>query len=101
MPSDDVTLDATFTVNADTLFKPLHGEGVLLDLSSGTYFGLDPTATRLWQLLQEHRSVRRAYEILLAEYDVSPGCLQNDLLAFVREVARRKLAAVTPTPLPR
>jgi hypothetical protein len=95
-----LTLDATFVASPDALFKPLDGEGVLLDLANGIYFGLDATGTRLWQLLQEHRSLRRAYDAMLAEYEVPPDRLREDLLAFVGDLARRSLASVTHPPPP-
>jgi Coenzyme PQQ synthesis protein D (PqqD) len=90
------TLDATVTISPEAVFKELSGEGVLLDLASGIYFGLDETSTRLWQLLQEHGSVRRVYEAMLLEFDVSRDRLEQDILAFVLDLTRRNLASLNP-----
>jgi hypothetical protein len=89
------TLDATVTISPDAVFKELSGEGVLLDLASGMYFGLDETSTRLWQLLKEHGSLRRVYDAMLLEFDVSPDRLRDDLLAFTLDLTRRNLASLS------
>ncbi len=49
----DVTLDSSIRVSDDVLFEDLHGEGVLLNLKTGVYLGLDPVGTRAWQLLEK------------------------------------------------
>ena len=96
MTETAITLDATVTLTPDVVFKELRGESVLLDLASGTYFGLDETSTRLWQLLTSHGSLRRAFDGMLAEFDVEPDRLQGDLIDFVAELSRRRLVSVNP-----
>jgi hypothetical protein len=101
MVESALTLDATVTVSPDAVFKELSGEGVLLDLASGLYFGLDETSTRLWQLLQEHGSVRGVYDAMLLEFDVPPERLHADILAFVLDLTRRNLVSLGPATSPR
>ena len=38
----------------EVAFRELNGEGVLLDLVSGTYFGLNEVGARLWTLLSQN-----------------------------------------------
>jgi hypothetical protein len=100
VPDTPITLEATVTVTPEVVFKELRGEAVLLDLASGIYFGLDETSTRLWQLLTSHGSLRAAFDAMLEEFDVEPDRLREDLVAFVAELARRRLVSVsTPTHL--
>jgi hypothetical protein len=89
-----ISLDARVRVPEDVLYRELASETVLLDARSGTYFGLDPTGTRMWSLLAEHGRIRPAYEILLKEYDVSEADLQRDLLDLVDKLASHGLLQV-------
>lgn len=98
MPANSPSLADTITVNADVVFKELSGEGVLLDLASGMYFGLDETSTRLWQLINERGSLQRVFDDMLAEFDVEPDRLQQDLLNFVEELTRRNLVSLASAP---
>jgi hypothetical protein len=63
----------------DVLSQEVDGETVLLDLDGESYFGLDKTGTRIWQLLDEHETVSAVYEQLLSEFDVDEDTLRKDL----------------------
>jgi hypothetical protein len=89
-----ITLDTTVNVAREVVFKELRGESVLLDLSSGMYFGLDETSTRLWQMLSAHGSLRRTFDEMLSEFDVEADQLERDLVAFVGSLVRCKLVRV-------
>ena len=75
------------TISREVLFQELDGEAVLLDLASESYFGLDDVGTRIWQLLQEHGSLRKVFDIMLEEFDVQPERLEQDLLKHIGELA--------------
>ena len=47
-------LHERFVVNPSVVFREMDGEGVLLNLDSGVYFGLDAVGMRIWTLLLEH-----------------------------------------------
>lgn len=101
MPANSPAMTDTVTIKADVVFKELAGEGVLLDLASGMYFGLDETSTRLWRLISEGGSLSRVFDGMLAEYDVEPDRLREDILAFVAELSRRDLVSLaTPSTEP-
>jgi hypothetical protein len=70
----------------DVMFRILGGEAVLLNLASGTYFGLDEVGTRMWQLMSEHRSTDKVIEAMLEEYEVEESVLQSDLDKLVKDL---------------
>lgn len=86
--------DRRVTLSQNALFQDIAGDGVILDLASASYFGLDGVGVRFWKLLQEDASVRRAYDALLAEYDVEPSRLEKDLEALVAQLAEAGLVTV-------
>jgi hypothetical protein len=74
--------DRTLQVSDDVVFRELDGEAVILNLSSGTYFGLDRIGTRAWRLIEAHGSLDRVVQQLVEEYDVSADTLRADLSAL-------------------
>jgi hypothetical protein len=66
-------------------------ETVILDLVSGTYFGLNPVGTRIWQLLAEGRTLEQVGDAILAEYEVSRDAMESDLAQLLQELRNRKL----------
>jgi len=73
----------TFVAAPEQLSARLSGESVVLGVGSGTYFGLDDVAARVWDLLQEPTSGDRIRDVVVAEYDVEAPACERDLLAFL------------------
>lgn len=78
----------------DVVYRELEGEMVLLNLRTGVYFGLDAVGTRIWQLLQEPRTVAQISERLADEYEVAPALCEQDVRTFL--TALRDNALVEP-----
>jgi len=66
-------------IAADVVFRDLAGEAVILNLATGTYFGLDAVGTRIWQLIAEDWSREQVIAAMLAEYGVEEARLRRDL----------------------
>jgi Coenzyme PQQ synthesis protein D (PqqD) len=75
----------------DVVFRDLAGESLLLNLSTGTYFGLDAVGTRLWHLLKEQGSAAAAIATLQSEYDVDERRLRQDVEALISRLLAKEL----------
>ena len=67
------------------LSTELHDEGVLLNLETGEYFGLDEVGMEMWKVLRA---------ALLEQYDVAEDVLAKDLDELIAKLAERKLLLV-------
>ena len=83
------------SVPPDVLVSEIGGESVFLNLSGGSYFGLDEVGTRMWDALTHTDSLQAAYEILLGECDVDPEPLKNDLQDLVERLVKHGLLQIT------
>jgi hypothetical protein len=90
-----VSLTKRVVVPPDVLINVIDGESVLLNLKSECYFGLDDVGTRMWQVLTDSASIGTAYETLLAEYEVEPEKLRQDLDALIEELVGHGLVETT------
>ncbi len=78
------------------LVRFLDQESVLLNLETEKYFGLDETGTRMWQLVTTAPNINAAYQELLAEYDVHPELLRENLTELVGHLVEHGLLQVSP-----
>lgn len=69
----------------------LAGEAAILDLKSGVYYGLDAVGARIWELIQQPKSVSEVHAALLEEYEVESARLETDLLKILQDLADNKL----------
>ena len=75
----------------NVVFRDLDGEAVLLDLSSGTYFGLNEVGTRVWQLLAYGRDEGQIVAALAAEYDADAAVIAGDVARLLGDLRSRRL----------
>jgi hypothetical protein len=91
-----VTLKDRVSAPAHVLVRFLDRESVLLNLETERYFGLDETGTRMWQLLTASPDVDAAYQGLLAEFDVEPELLRENLTDLLGRLVENGLLHVLP-----
>lgn len=84
-------LSEKMRVPEDVLAKVVGDETVMLDLANGTYFGLDPVGTRVWELLGDGKTLAEVCAIMMNEFDVSRQVLENDVLRLAEDLASRGL----------
>lgn len=77
---------------AHVVTEVLDGEAVLLNLESGRYYTLNPTGTRMWQLLCEMHEPQKVLTALVGEYPVEPGTLSQHLDELVAALVEAGLA---------
>lgn len=66
-------------------------ETVVLNLQTGQYHGLNPTAGRMLEALQAAPTVGAAVPALAQQYGVAPEQIERDLLALVGGLLERGL----------
>jgi hypothetical protein len=86
-----VSFSERIKVAPEVLFRVVGEEGVLVNLTTERYLGLDPVGTRMWNVLGRASSVQAAYDELLQEYDVEPERLRADLEEFIDQLLGQNL----------
>ena len=94
-----VSMDSTVVATKDQVSSDLKGEVAILDLKGGVYYGLDAVGARIWNLVQEPRTVDEIHAALLQEYEVEPKLLERDVLALLQRLADEGLVEVKDAPL--
>jgi hypothetical protein len=93
-----ISLGSSIVAARNQVSSDLGGEVAILDLQGGTYYGLDSVGARIWNLLQQPRTVEEVRDVLLSEYEVDPDRCEHDLLALLRRLADEKLVEVRNGP---
>jgi hypothetical protein len=81
-----LTLDTPLHIPARVAFSSVEQEAVLLNKQTNQYYMLDEVGARFWSLLQDGQSPRECHQALLAEYEVDPIQLEQDLLELVNDL---------------
>jgi Coenzyme PQQ synthesis protein D (PqqD) len=89
-----MNLDTRFTIRQSVLSRLVGDETVILELESGSYFGLDPIGARVWALIGTGTTLGDLCEVMIADYEVDRAQLERDLEALVTDLAHNRLITV-------
>jgi hypothetical protein len=95
MESNVFSLESRVEKNRDVLFRNLSGEAILLNLTTGHYFGLDPVGTRIWELIESKERLGDVLAAVLEEFQVDEDTARSDLLGLVNELNAKGLVEVS------
>jgi|SRR5579862_4093720 len=89
-----LSINSIVSVAPEQLSCALGDESAILNLKNTVYYGLDPVATRIWNLIQQPISVRELKGRLMDEYDVDADQCESDLLSLLETLLNEGLILV-------
>jgi Coenzyme PQQ synthesis protein D (PqqD) len=89
-----LTNDTRISVAKEQVSTELGGEAVILNLKTGVYYGLDQVGARIWNLIQERKTLGQLMATLLAEYEVEPAQLEADVRALLDKLFESDLIEI-------
>lgn len=72
-------------------FTQIDDEIVMLNLENNEYYGLNKTATKIWNLLKEPITIGNIVENLLHEYEIDKETCEVEVKNFLMELLEKKL----------
>ena len=81
------------TASNKVLSRVFDGDAVLLDLGSGSYFGLNEVGSCIWQALERGATVAELLAAVLAGFEVDEETARRDLSALLEDLSARGLIA--------
>lgn len=87
----EALLEAKVVVPQSVVFRSFPTETVVLNLQTGKYHGLNPTAGKMLQALTEADSVRAAAAAVAAEYDAPVETVEADVCDLCQNLLDRGL----------
>ncbi len=83
--------DALLQKRADIISSHIDDEVVMMSIESGEYYGLNPVASRIWEILETPYSFQQLIDILLKEFDVDREKCEKDVQTFLNQMIKKKL----------
>lgn len=85
------TLEARWRISDQAIANAVADETVILHLGNGTYYGLDSIGARMWEAIKAGEPPVAICEAVLAQYDVDPQQLADDLRALLADLVSNSL----------
>ncbi len=82
----------------DQVSCPLGEESAILNVRNTVYYGLNPVGARVWNMLQQPKTVEELRDTLVGEYDVELENCERDLLDLLEKLRAEGLIHVRNAP---
>jgi hypothetical protein len=93
-PGEPPPSTARVRVPGEVVYRSFPAETVLLNLTTGTYHGLNPTAGRMLDALERSTNIAAAAAAIAAEYGQLPALVERDMRELCAALAARGLVEV-------
>ena len=93
--SDQELLGVRARLPQHVVHRSFVAETVVLNLRTGKYHGLNPTAGKMLEALEQAPTIGDAVPLLAEEYDLDQERIRSDLLALARGLLERGLIVAT------
>jgi hypothetical protein len=77
--------------NSDLVSAKIDDEIVLMSVKSGKYFGLNRSASRIWEHLEEPLELEELYSVLMREYKVNFETCRSDTDIFLKQLHEKSI----------
>ena len=82
----EISKQTALRQNPNICSREFDGETVMMDEKLENYFGLDEIGTRIWQLLEQKRTIEQLCQQLVREYNVDFDQCHADIEPFLRQL---------------
>lgn len=81
----------SYTQNSDIIGSPVDDEMVMMDIDKGSYFGLNSMGSKIWELVEEPKSIPDLVNLLTDEYDISKKECEKQVSEFISALVEANL----------
>ena len=90
------TSSATFQFSDEAIAQEVGGELIVLDMATERYLAVDRVGRQIWGLLGEGRTITAVVDEVTTIYGVDRARVEQDVAAFVAQLAELGLGTVSP-----
>ncbi|MDW7755892.1 MAG: PqqD family peptide modification chaperone [Brevefilum sp.] len=89
-----IQLESVITKNENIFSGQIDDELVMVSIDSGSYYVLNSTALRIWELLESPLSISEICDKLIKEYEIDPQACRTEVVKFVKLLEEKQIITV-------
>lgn len=89
-----LSLNTALRIPANVSFSVVGEDAFILNTYTNKYYALEEVGARLWELINEGKSLKDAHQIILSEYEVDSAQLEQDILELINHLVENALVEI-------
>ena len=95
MAMNEITLQSLVTRNDEIVAGKVEDKLAAMSIETGKYYMLNTTGGRIWELLEEPRTVAELCASLTAEFKITPEVCHKEVVDFLTRLALREMVVIS------
>ena len=88
---NSLSLQSVISRNPLLVSSEIDDERIMMNTTTGEYYGLDAIGNRIWALLEKPIRISSLIEILVTEFNVSVNQCESDTMEFLSQLSEKQL----------
>jgi hypothetical protein len=91
MSTTPIDMQRKIMRHPDLLAVPMDGDLVMMSISQGNYYGVNPVGTVIWEALQAPQTPDQLCQIVVSEFAVDEATCAADVQTFIAQMLDAKI----------
>ncbi|MFZ6864650.1 PqqD family peptide modification chaperone [Undibacterium sp. Ji67W] len=91
MSTISLDMSSKFIRNPDLVAVPMDGDLVMMSISQGSYYGVNPVGSVIWEALQTPQTLEHLCQVVVKEFAVDADTCLKDVQTFVTQMLNAKV----------
>ncbi|MFZ6689834.1 PqqD family peptide modification chaperone [Undibacterium sp. SXout11W] len=91
MSTNTLDMSSKFIRNLDLVAVPMDGDLVMMSISQGSYYGVNPVGSVIWEALQTPQTLEQLCQVVVKEFAVDADTCVKDVQTFVTQMLDAKV----------
>ena len=89
-----INLLSIISKNPAIISSKMDDEVVMMSIEKGNYYGLNPVAAEIWEMLAAPMTIQAICDRLMEEFDVEQKKCYNEVLVYVEKLGNEGLIVI-------
>jgi hypothetical protein len=90
----ELNFDTIVSQNKSIDATEIDNEKVMMNISKGQYYALNSVGSKIWDVIEDKRTVREVVSILLSEYEIDQKNCEESVMNFLGSLQNEDLIEV-------
>jgi hypothetical protein len=91
---NNIDINSRVSRRSDLLESDMDGKIVMMNIETGSYYGLDGVAAEIWTFLENPSDVGAICSHLQVEYDVDKNICKEETIAFLKQMENKNIIII-------
>lgn len=91
----EITIQSLITRSDEIVAGKVEDRLAAMSIETGKYYMLNTTGGRIWELLEEPRTVAELCASLTAEFKITPEACRKEVIDFLTQLVLREMVVVS------